>query len=146
VNSYFKKVLELDPDAVWLDLCQNRDLAKDRCRAFLRRFVTDSVQRVPTLGPEEYEWKRTVNSANTLLNVWRCLVAQADSTVLLAKRQKDPSNRDTWRLKFLDHTNRQGHGPVFEISKVGLPRSLHPQPNVAPNRRDVYRLTCALFP
>ena len=137
VNSYFEKVLELDPDAIWLDLCRNRRLAKDRCRVFLRRFVTDLVQRVPTLGPEEYQLKRIVNSANTLLNVRRCLIAQADSTVLLAKRQEDPSNEDTWRLKFLDHTNRQGYGPIFEISKVGLPRSLYlqPAPRLPPHLR-----------
>ena len=118
--SYFKQVLSLDPDGVWLDLCRNHDLAKDRCRAFLRAYVKYSFQQVPILGPEEYEEKQTVTSANTLLNVWRCLIAQADATVLLDQRRKDPSNKDTWRLKFLDHTNRKGHGPVFEISKVGL--------------------------
>ena len=72
----------MDPDSIWLDLCLNRDLAKGRSRAFLRRFVKDSVKRVPTLRPEEYELKRTLNSANTLLNVWRSLIAQADATVL----------------------------------------------------------------
>jgi hypothetical protein len=68
-DGYFDQVLGLDPDSIWLDLCRNRDLAKDRCRAFLRRYVKDSVKWVPTLGQEEHEWERTVNSVNSLLNV-----------------------------------------------------------------------------
>jgi hypothetical protein len=110
----------VDPDSIWLDLCLNRDLAKDRSRAFLRRFVKDSVKRVPTLGPEKYELKRTLNSANTLLNVWRSLIAQADATVLLDKRRKDRSNEDIWRLKFMDHTNRQGHGQGCVLKSFGM--------------------------
>jgi hypothetical protein len=60
----------VDPDSIWLDLCLNRDRTKDRSRAFLRRFVKDLVKRVPILRPEEYELKRILNLANTLLNVW----------------------------------------------------------------------------
>lgn len=95
--------------------------------AFLRNYVKKSEQEFPVLvpleetgmdGTKETEWRRTVTSAHTLLNVWRSLIAQADSTVLLKKRREDPANKHTWRLKFMDHTNRQGQGPVYEISKV----------------------------
>jgi len=65
IYSYFEQVLTVDPDSIWLDLCLNRGLAKDRSRAFLRRFVKDSVKRVPTLGPEEYELKRTLYHLRT---------------------------------------------------------------------------------
>ncbi|KAI9658227.1 MAG: hypothetical protein M1821_002359 [Bathelium mastoideum] len=116
-NDYFGLVLQEDPESIWIDLCMDLDCAKDRCRAFLRRFVVDSVHTVPALGPEEQERKQAVTSANTLLNVWRCLIAKADDTVLREKRKRDPTNKNKWRLKFMDHANRRGNGPVFEVSK-----------------------------
>jgi hypothetical protein len=85
---------------------------------FLKAYVKDSVQEFPVLGPEETELRRTVTSAHSLLNVWRSLIAQADATVLLKKRKEDPANKHIWRLKFMDHTNRHGQGPVYEVSKV----------------------------
>lgn len=64
---------------------------------FLRKYVEKSVQELPVLvpleeagteGAKETEMRRTVTSANSLLNVWRSLVAEADGTVLLKKRQE----------------------------------------------------------
>ena len=102
----------MDPDSIWLDLCLNRDLAKDRSRAFLRRFVKDSVTRVPTLRPEEYELKRTINSANTLLNVWRSLIAQADATVLLDKKAERPFERGHLEVEIYgSHQSSAPNGP-----------------------------------
>jgi hypothetical protein len=92
----------------------------------LRGYVEDSVQEVPTLGPEETAKKRTITSANSLLQVWRGLIARADATVLKHKRREDPSKKDTWTLKFMDHSNRQGRGPVFEISRVSQIPALSP--------------------
>ena len=95
--------------------------------AFLKAYVKDSEQEFPilvpleeTMGeePQETECRRTVTSAHSLLNIWRSLIAEADATVLLKKRREDPANKNIWRLKFMDHTNRQGQGPVYEISKV----------------------------
>lgn len=117
VFSYFG-LLGIEPDSVWLDLCRRDDTTKRRCVAFLKAYVKDSVHEVPVLGPQETELRRTVTSAHSLLNVWRGLIAHADATVLLKKRQEDPANKNTWRLKFMDHTNRLGQGPVYEISKV----------------------------
>ncbi|KAF4632838.1 hypothetical protein G7Y89_g5286 [Cudoniella acicularis] len=116
-KDYFRRVLKIDPDSIWLDLCLNSDLATSRCRAFLRGYVEDSVQEVPTLGPEETAKKRTITSANSLLQVWRGLIARADATVLKYKRREDPLKKDTWTLKFIDYSNRQGRGPVFKISR-----------------------------
>ncbi|KAF1973216.1 hypothetical protein BU23DRAFT_568519 [Bimuria novae-zelandiae CBS 107.79] len=81
----------------------------------LWRIGFHSVQKFVVLGPEEYEYRRTVNSASTVIQCWRELIAQADSTVLLDKRREDPRNFQQWRLKFIDHTNQRGQGPVFEI-------------------------------
>jgi hypothetical protein len=46
------------------------------------------------LGPGEYEDKRMVNSASTLLVMWRKLVKEADLTVLKAKRKQEPRAGD----------------------------------------------------
>jgi hypothetical protein len=96
--------------------------------AFLRNYVKTSVQEFPVPvpleeagmeGTKEKEMRRTITSAHTLLNVWRSLIAEADCTILLKKRQEDPANKHIWRLKFIDHANAKGQGPVFEVSKVG---------------------------
>jgi hypothetical protein len=119
----------VDPDSVWLDLCLHDDLAKlakARCVAFLRAYVKDSEQEFPILvpleetgeEPQETEWRRAVTSAHSLLNIWRSLIAEADATGLLKKRREDPAEKNIWKLKFMDHTNRLGQGPVYEISKV----------------------------
>jgi len=65
--SYWRSVLEIDLDSIWLDLCLNSDLATSRYQAFLKAYVEDSVQEVPTLRPEETAKKRTITSANSLL-------------------------------------------------------------------------------
>ena len=78
-------------------------------------------------GTRETERRRTCTSAHALLNLWRSLIAQADATVLLKKRVEDPTNKHTWRLKFMDHTNAKGQGPVFEVSKVTRPSLPHPR-------------------
>ena len=41
----------MDLDNIWVELCLDRDSAKDRYRAFLRQFVLDSAKTVPVLGP-----------------------------------------------------------------------------------------------
>jgi hypothetical protein len=100
VFSYFRLLEDpeepdrtIDPDSVWLDLCLNDGLAKARCVAFLKAYVKDSQQEFPILvpleetgeEPQETEWRRTITSAHSLLNIWRSLIAEADATVLLKK-------------------------------------------------------------
>ncbi|OCK91338.1 uncharacterized protein K441DRAFT_223485 [Cenococcum geophilum 1.58] len=114
---YFTDVIEIDPDRVWLDLCRGIEEAKDYCRAFLWSYVEDSGQKLVVLGPKEYEYRRTVNSASSVTQCWRELIAEADSTVLRKRRDEEPDKENLWRLKFLDHTNQRGRGPVFEISR-----------------------------
>ncbi|KAF2184554.1 hypothetical protein K469DRAFT_578956, partial [Zopfia rhizophila CBS 207.26] len=108
---------EVDPDSVWLDLYRGTEQAKDYCRVFLRSHVEDSIEKFIVLGPEEYEWRQTMNSASSVTQCWRELIAQADSTVLRDKRREDLENFAKWRLRFLDYTHQRGQGPVFEISR-----------------------------
>jgi hypothetical protein len=105
---YFTDIVQIDPDSVWLDLCRGTEQAKNYCRVFLRSYVVDSERAFVTLGPEEYEFRRTVNSASSITQCWRELIAKADSTVLWDKRREDPEKFDLWRLRFLDHTNQRG--------------------------------------
>lgn len=116
-RSFIRDVLQVDPDSIWLDLCLASETAKDYCRVFLRAYVENSERRYPVLGPQEYEYRRTVNTASSVTQFWRGLIAQADSTVLLEKRRQDPKNKALWRLKFIDHTKQRAQGPIFEISK-----------------------------
>jgi hypothetical protein len=64
----------------------------------------------------------------------RSLIAEADATVVLKKRHRDPARKHTWRLKFMDHANTKGQGPVYEISKVSRPSlpfyHRHPLPSI----------------
>jgi 6-pyruvoyl-tetrahydropterin synthase len=107
----------INPDQIWLDLCLGKEDAKSHCRVFLTSRVVQSKQYFVVLGPEEYEHRRTMNSASSVTQVWRELIAQADSTVLREKRRTDPDNRHIWRLKFIDHTNQRAKGTIFEISQ-----------------------------
>ncbi|KAF2731199.1 hypothetical protein EJ04DRAFT_16250 [Polyplosphaeria fusca] len=120
-NEVFKEIdpdqIWTDPDSIWLDLCRGTEHAKNYCRLLLRSYVEESVEKFVVLGPEEYEWRRTVNSASSVTQYWRELIAEADATVLRDQRRKDPENYDKWRLKFLSHTHQRGQGPVFEISQ-----------------------------
>ncbi|OAG09319.1 uncharacterized protein CC84DRAFT_1171913 [Paraphaeosphaeria sporulosa] len=113
--SYFTNVMQMDPNQIWLGLCLGTEEAINYCRLYLHNYVEDSVQKFMVLGPEEYEYRRTVNTASIVIQCWRELIAQADSTVLLDKRREDLGNYQLWRLKFIDHTNQRGQGPVFEI-------------------------------
>lgn len=58
-----------------------------------------------------------MNSASSVTQTWRELIAQADATILGEKRRTDPENFHLWRLKFPDHTNQRGQGPIFEVSQ-----------------------------
>lgn len=117
---YFTNVMQIDPNQIWLGLCLGTEEAINYCRLYLHNYVEDSVQKCVILGPEEYQDRGTVNSASTVIQCWRELIAQADSTVLLDKRREDPGNYQQWRLKFIDHTTQRGQGPVFEICQVRI--------------------------
>jgi len=118
LRRYFREVLNVDPDDIWLHLYLGLEEAKLYYRAFLRAYVQDSERKFLILGPPEYEYRLTVTAAATVTERWRQLITMADSRVLLEKRQQDPANKDLWRLKYMDHTKQRGQGPVFEISKV----------------------------
>lgn len=68
---------------------------------FLRWYINEHrKQKVLSLGPEEYKWKRAVNTVTTVLNLWVRILAQVDATILATRRkmEQDGSQRLKWRL------------------------------------------------
>ncbi|KAI2613363.1 hypothetical protein GGR54DRAFT_326193 [Hypoxylon sp. NC1633] len=115
-NSFFNEnYVGLDPERLWIDLCCDDNMAKSYCRVFLQWYVTNSGRLEVCLGPEEHEWKREVTATITIAEVWKCLVVEADSTVLLRKRKEDPTHRKQWVLAYAE---RDKTGPVADISRV----------------------------
>ena len=85
MRRYFREVLNVDPDDIWLHLCLGLEEAKLYYRAFLRAYVQDSERKFPILGPSEYEYRLTVTAAATVAERWRQLIAMADSALYAAK-------------------------------------------------------------
>jgi hypothetical protein len=101
-------------------LCEENNEAIAWSKTFFSDYVDHSVREVMVLGPEEYVKKRMVNSASTVLAMWRALVKEADLTVLKAKRTQEPRANNKWKLRFHDHNARMptSSTAIFEISKV----------------------------
>ncbi|KAK2006506.1 hypothetical protein LZ32DRAFT_622904 [Colletotrichum eremochloae] len=108
-------IAHVDPEETWIDLCRRVETATKTCQSFLRWYTEESIEQRVCLGNEEYEWKRTVNSAVTIMEVWKCLLAHADANVLQKKRSEDIANESTWTLAFRDG-KRRATGPVYPIS------------------------------
>jgi hypothetical protein len=119
---YFRE-RNIDPDTIWAGLCEGRREAAAWSQAFFSDYVEHSVRSVMVLGPEEYEDGRMLNSATTVLAMWRKLVKEADLTVLREKRQREPGTADKWRLRFHNHNARfpTSSTTIFDVSKVRFP-------------------------
>ncbi|KAH6699524.1 hypothetical protein EV126DRAFT_386740 [Verticillium dahliae] len=120
---FFRNVLDLDPDDIWLRLCDETPESIGYCQAFLHDYVVNSLEKRVSLGPEEYELARTVTCTKTILEVWKGLVRHADDHVLQAKRRSDPKKSAHWTLSVSERRT----GPVSKISlwiREGLTDSL----------------------
>jgi hypothetical protein len=84
----------MDPDTIWIGLCEGVRAATAWTKAFFSDYVEHSTRQVMVLGLEEYVEKRMLNSASTVLAMWRKLVKEADLTVLEAKREQEPGSGD----------------------------------------------------
>ena len=122
ILSYFND-LKINPDSIWIGLC-NGDLdASSKCELFSTKYVEKySARIVLTTGPEEYQEKRGVNDAATVLNMWRGLIMHADQRVLNEKRHEDPANREYWSLTISKppgtHIIRTAKYVTWEISNI----------------------------
>jgi hypothetical protein len=50
----------------------------------------------PCLGPEEYEEIRGMNSAVSVVGIWKSLLAMADEEIFREKRRTDPERKHLW--------------------------------------------------
>lgn len=108
---------------MWLGLCNGEREAIASTKTFFSAYVeVYSVRTVMVLGLEEYTNQRTLNSASTVLGMWRQLVKEADETVLQTKRREEYGTGAKWRLRFLDHNAKlpASSPAVFEVSRVSL--------------------------
>ncbi|KAH6699428.1 hypothetical protein EV126DRAFT_443143 [Verticillium dahliae] len=114
---FFRNVLDLNPDDIWLRLCDGNPESIGYCQAFLHDYVVNSLEKRVSLGPEEYELARTVTCTKTILEVWKGLVRHADDHVLQAKRRSDPKKSAHWTLSVSERCT----GPVSKISLTIYP-------------------------
>jgi hypothetical protein len=110
---------KINPDTIWHGLCLGDPLATAWCKAYLTNRVKKSVRRVMVLEPEEFQEKRMLNCASSVLAAWRALVKEA---ALRSKRAQEPSPGDKWRLRFHNYNAKPPSSSigVFEISKVSV--------------------------
>ncbi|EEY24057.1 conserved hypothetical protein [Verticillium alfalfae VaMs.102] len=116
-QNFFRNVLGLNPDDIWLRLCDGNPESIGYCQAFLHDYVVNSLEKRVSLGPEEYELARTVTCTKTILEVWKGLVRHADDHVLQAKRRSDPKKSAHWTLSVSERCT----GPVSKISLTIYP-------------------------
>lgn len=86
-------------------------------QAFLRTYAETSIQRRSILDSSEYESKRMVNSAFSLTEVWRRLVASGQHHVMRHQRRDCPSQAETWRLRWISKNEGSREGPAYRIVK-----------------------------
>ncbi|KAI0976370.1 hypothetical protein F4678DRAFT_416827 [Xylaria arbuscula] len=113
---YFSQVCGIDPDSVWIDICNGKDHS-DSIRDFLMTYVRHSDREQPCLGPSEYTTVRRLKSAVSIEGFWKTLCRAADTGVLQRKRLEDPANEFRWTI------SRQiaGHGHAYNtITKINL--------------------------
>ncbi|KAF6808160.1 hypothetical protein CPLU01_15711 [Colletotrichum plurivorum] len=132
---FARDYLEIDPNQVWYDLCDELEPAANPIQSFLESYARQSMERRICLGPKEYEWTPTVKTAVTMMEVWKNLLSCADATVLQNKRRQDHKNKMRWRLAFTEGEakgKRRGNDLVYRISlwikedlvkKLGLART-----------------------
>lgn len=110
---YFTQVHRIDPDSVWIDLCEGKDVSW-LIRDFFVTYVKNSVREQPSLGPEEYEIVRGINSAVSIDCAWNTLIQAADTGILQRKRAEDPYNELRWSLK----GRGRSHSTIARINMV----------------------------
>jgi hypothetical protein len=114
------KDVAIDSRTTWLTFVERPDTPESRAHfvSFLKIYVQDSLQKRVVLGPKEYEWKRTVNSAFSLTEVWRRLVAAAEYHVMRPQRKIAPSEAATWALRWMSKEEGAREGPAYLVVKV----------------------------
>jgi hypothetical protein len=125
-NSPFRycENVAIDSRIIWLIFveCSNASEPQAYFVSFLMIYVQNSLQKRVVLGPKEYEWKQTVNSAFFLTEVWRRFVAAAEYYVMRLQRKTTPSEAATWALRWMNKEKGAREGPAYLVVKVCFSR------------------------
>jgi hypothetical protein len=91
-------------------------------RTFLHEYVESAYKERVLLGHEERAMVRTVNSAYSVIEVWRRLVAAADFNVLrverAALRRNDQAQKASRLVLKWEQEGEKREGPAYSIVKV----------------------------
>ena len=119
----------VDSDRFWVDFARDPSspLLQAPVKTFLYKYVENSVKERVVLVPEERVMVRTLNSAYSIIEVWRKLVAAADHRVLRlewreARRQGPPM------ICFFSSGRKKAddvRGPPISLSRYVRPNWMH---------------------
>ncbi|KAK4233013.1 hypothetical protein C8A03DRAFT_39310 [Achaetomium macrosporum] len=111
----------VNPDRFWVDFARHPSSPSLQApvKAFLYKYVENSVKERVVLGPEERVMVRTLNSAYSVIEVWRKLVAAADHTVLRLERREAWKQGPPYDLLFLkwEQERERREGPAYLIGQ-----------------------------
>ncbi|KAI3331203.1 hypothetical protein F4824DRAFT_504220 [Ustulina deusta] len=109
----------LKSEDAWITFAQYPEKAEAQApfRGFLHRYVDDSVQIRVTLGSEEYENKRMLDQAHSVVEIWRRLVASAEHRVFKPNRRNGGPEAATLKLRWISKDEGEREGPAFRIVK-----------------------------
>jgi hypothetical protein len=65
-------------------------------QAFFKHDVENTTVSRPCLGSEEYEEVHGLNSAVSVVGIWKSLLAMADEEIFREKRRSDPERKHLW--------------------------------------------------
>ncbi|KAI1326324.1 hypothetical protein F5Y16DRAFT_234669 [Xylariaceae sp. FL0255] len=110
---------DLKNEDVWVTFVHHPERAEAQApfRGFLHRYVDESVQRRPILGPEEYEDRRMLDSAHSVTEIWRRLVASAEHRVFKQKRREGGPAAASLKLRWISKEEGGREGPAYRIVK-----------------------------
>ncbi|KAH8891472.1 hypothetical protein GQ53DRAFT_147693 [Thozetella sp. PMI_491] len=115
------KSLGVDPFRFWVDFARDPSapMVQALVQAFLSEYVRTSTKERVVLGPEERAMVRTLNSAYSVIEIWRRLVAAADFKVLRKERKALMADEkyleaEKLFLKWEQEGNKQ-EGPAYLI-------------------------------
>lgn len=115
----FAERLGFHPESMWIEFRLGQKPAKHRCIVFLKLWAKNGRALRPCLGPDEWEWVRTINCAVTVEDVWAALVNTAEAKVMRPKRESDPMNGAFWTLQYNSRSRGSRDTPSHEVAKVG---------------------------
>lgn len=111
---------ETNSFTAWTNFLRNPQSSEGQApfRAFLRTYVEASVRKTLVTTPEEFVYVRTVDTAFTVQEVWRRLVAAADTQIMSDLREKFPSEASTWRLRWISKDEGSKESPAYRVIQV----------------------------